>query len=59
MYHHELVAWRLLQLRQQYEQVCTLLGWLDPQLLTWLQPLDRFPALWQAEHERRTRPAIL
>jgi len=58
VYHHEPVAWRLPQLRQQYEQVCTLLGWLDPQLLTWLQTLDRFPTVWQAEHERRTRGAI-
>ncbi|MGI4735875.1 MAG: Abi family protein [Janthinobacterium lividum] len=57
VYHHEPVAWRLPQLRQQYEQVCTLLGWLDPQLLTWLQPIDRFPAVWQAEYERRERGA--
>jgi hypothetical protein len=57
VYHHEPVAWRLPQLRQQYEQVCILLGWLDPQLLTWLQPIDRFPAVWQAEYERRVRAA--
>jgi hypothetical protein len=57
VYHHEPVAWRLPQLQQQYEQVCTLVGWLDPQLLTWLQPIDRFPTVWQAEYERRARAA--
>lgn len=59
VYHHEPVAWRLPQLKQQYEQVCTLLGWLDPQLLTWLQLIDRFPAVWQAEYERRARAVTL
>jgi hypothetical protein len=57
VYHHEPVSWQLPQLWQQYEQVCALLGWLDPQLLTWLQPIDRFPTVWQAEQERRRATA--
>lgn len=57
VYHHEPVAWQLPQLRQHYEQVSTLIGWLDPQLLTFLQPIDRFPTVWQGEQERRARVA--
>jgi Abi-like protein len=57
VYHHEPVAWQLPQLWQHYEQVGTLISWLDPQLITWLQPIDRFPAVWQAERERRARVA--
>ena len=57
VYHHEPVAWQLPQLQQHYQQITTLLGWLDPQLLTWLQPLDRFPAVLQAEQARRARVA--
>lgn len=40
VYHNEPVCWNLQELAKQHEQTLQLIGWVEPQLLTWLEPLD-------------------
>lgn len=54
VYHNEPICWRLPVLAQQHAQILQLIGWIEPQLLPWLQAFDRFPAVLQTEQQRRT-----
>lgn len=53
VYHNEPICWQLDVLVREYKQIRQLIGWIDPQLLAWLDPLDRFPAVVAAEQHRR------
>ena len=53
VYHNEPIGWQLPALQAQHQQILQLIGWLAPQLLQWLEPLDRFPQVLQAEQARR------
>lgn len=53
VYHNEPICWRPKGLEQQHAHITQLIGWIEPGLLSWLQPLDRFPAVLQTEQARR------
>ncbi|UYZ60205.1 hypothetical protein [Hymenobacter latericus] len=55
VYHNEPVCWKLRTLEQQHAQTIQLIGWIEPQVVAWLQPLDRFTAVLQTEQQRRAR----
>ena len=53
VYHNEPVCWNLPELVKQHSQTMQLIGWVEPQLVEWLLPLDRFPAVLREEQDRR------
>lgn len=53
VYHNEPICWRLANLSQQHSQTLQLIQWIEPQLVDWLQPFDRFAAILQQEQARR------
>lgn len=53
VYHNEPICWQLDVLVREHKQILKLIGWLDPQLVTWLASLERFPAVLAAEQQRR------
>jgi len=53
IYHNEPICWKLRALAQQHAQTLQLIGWIEPQLVPWLQQIDRFPAVVEAEQARR------
>lgn len=53
VYHNEPICWQLRTLQEQHAQTLQLIGWIEPQLLSWLSAIDRLPAVLQAEQARR------
>lgn len=53
VYHNEPICWQLAQLQQQHQKILQLIGWVEPQILPWLQQLDRFPTVLDLEQRRR------
>ncbi|MCI3204863.1 MULTISPECIES: hypothetical protein [Pandoraea] len=46
-FHHEPLLWLGPAVDEQYTTGVEVIGWLNPRLLEWLKPIDRFPQTWQ------------
>lgn len=46
IFHHEQLLWLAPSLLELHAKATEILGWLDPQLPSWLAEFDRFPATW-------------
>jgi len=43
IFHNEPICWSFNQLDQIHSEIIQLMGWINPNLLGWLRPIDRFP----------------
>ncbi len=47
IFHHEPIWKPRYKVREKHEHLCRLLGWMNPEILAWLQTYDRFPAVYK------------
>ena len=50
IFHHEQLLWLTPTLIDLHAKGIEVVGWLDPQLVPWLQQYDRLPATWAGVH---------
>ncbi|PSR56279.1 hypothetical protein AHMF7605_23645 [Adhaeribacter arboris] len=47
VFHNEPICWRFTHLQQAHQEMRTVLGWINKDLPSWLQPIDRFDSVLQ------------
>ena len=51
VYHNEPIAWNLSYLKAMYEEIHSVLGWLNKDLPTFVKPIDRFQEMLATAQE--------
>ncbi len=48
VFHHEPIWEQNYKIKQKYEYLCQVLGWMNPEILSWLQTYDNFVEVYRS-----------